>query len=686
MALLRDVIMDRVQPYANHDLSRRNRFTASPGIGYPVLVQLVSPGDTFHIRHVGSVETYPMLAPLKGSFKLQLSYFFVPHRLYTQSMDVNRLNFSPQDVKFPTFNFPVYCVPNLYWSPGSLGYVTSGITQYPAVSSETRPVYQGTLLDYLGFGSQYGNVAILNAPSLGNNPTVPGVTSAFNATPTQALPRFDATPLIGYYDIMRNYFLNSQEPSFFIYSCNNSYPIAAPSVSWFNGRFAGFRCIPRPFALSDLDALIYYFVQNEGADFNMAWFSKLSDSTGNPTLLFNSVVGGQVPRIDSYGNTIWPNLVGLVDSGFLSAGKPNSEYVYQLPATGDSINNTWVDLATCDVRNHGCVAVTHRPDLFTAWLSKGAYDDMVSSSTINVANNQVTVNQIRMANHLLKYDERGLVAGGRYADWVYSQFGVSTNNKLCIPELLGVSSSALVFNEVVNQTTGESDIPTQSGLGGVSSKGQGFLNGYRQTCHFVESGYLIAIFTIIPNVSYSTNINPGFFKYEYGDLYAPELAKIGFQTLPIPWLIGNPFSVRGGYSVLPSLDSNITGAYYTVAGSGQGNSWSFGGANGPDLSQAIGYQPAWQEYMTAVDELHSDLANTGRLYYWSIARSFSGGLGWYNTAAFNGFRFNYTSYVLADQFSYAFADQAITAQNFICELSFDIVAKRQIGKRVMPSL
>ena len=93
---------------------------------------------------------------------------------------------------------------------------------------------------------------------------------------------------------------------------------------------------------------------------------------------------------------------------------------------------------------------------------------------------------------------------------------------------------------------------------------------------------------------------------------------------------------------------------------------------------AIGYQPAWTEYMTALSESHGQFNNQlGDLPYWVISRIFNGHTN--NIPVF-------TSYILPNQFSYPFADQSPYAENFLISLGFDWMARRPIGKAVMPTL
>lgn len=110
MALLRDVLIKKPKK-SNFDLSRKNRFTMAPGLLYPVFIEDVLPGDEISLSADALIKTYPLNAPLMGSFKFQLDYFFVPWRLYVpdfaenkrlyQATSVGQIN----DVELPYINW-----------------------------------------------------------------------------------------------------------------------------------------------------------------------------------------------------------------------------------------------------------------------------------------------------------------------------------------------------------------------------------------------------------------------------------------------------------------------------------------------------------------------------------------------------------------------------------------------------
>lgn len=568
MALLESILIKKPH-FSNKNLSQKRRFTAMQGPLYVPYVEEVLPGDSFHVKVYGSVKTYPLKAPLMGSFRQQVAFFFVPTRLYTQEMDVNRLEFNPSHVSFPSFSLPK---------------LLSGTTVNSTVIGHSQ-VQKSSLLDCLGVSAGTVNIS---SDSVGD-----------------IIPRLNATPLIGYYDIFRNYYANTQEENFFC--CGDS--IYRDRSIW------------TAHSLSKIDDFIYQFVKGE-RDFDIA-----STASG---LGFNPVV-----------NSCRSPLGGL------------------------------------------CLS-TLRPDLHTAWLSKANYDSMVQSSVINVEDNIITVNQIRLQSRILEYYERGLVSGGRYDDWVESEFGIRTNKKLCIPEYLGSSYSDILFDEVVSSTDVTSD-PTDpealKPLGSLAGRGVGSLDS--RTFHFTasENGYLMAIYTITPNVMHSSGVLPLFFKTDYQSLYAPVFSGLGFQSVPVLYQ----------YS-LPMLNGSTSSAVVR---------W-------PLSYNSIGYQPAWSEYTTAIDRVSGELGALGSLGYWSLVRkpwtspllTYSGpstnptqvpsvsisGISGISGSEINQSIVYFTSYVLPYQYTLPFADQSPTAENFIVSLGFDVRARRAMPKHVMPSL
>lgn len=731
MALIRDVIMNVPSNYSNWDISRRNRLDVEPGLLYPVFCEEVLPGDRFKIFPTALLSSAPLLAPLMSSHRIELSFFFVPTRLYVQSMDINRLQFTPAETKYPTFMPPLWLMPrNLYASNISTEFrsalfgvpsdivvdgtfsVFNGINSHFAVrttgtldNDSFNKLQSATVAFRRSYESSIAQLAgrcittYLGATSAESFPTAVfyGDQTIPPSAPTDAIKvvsqnslgstidawkdaasdlALNAIPLIGYYDIFRNYYSNTQENMFFLDAfslqrkdvplTDNSLRVANYIHMGVNKVFEAWTVnsagaiVPTASSLSTpqlsptarvslsrLDDFIMKFVQGE-TSFEAAWYTTLGYMDGNVS---NSVFDAiPVSPTSAQPALLW--------------GAPFQMVTGKLPSIG-----------LCHR--------TYSPDLNTVWLNQATYSQMLTTSAINVNNDQVTVQQIRTASKLLQYDERGLVAGGRYDDWVYSQFGRHNRGSLCIPEYLGRYTSRFVAQDVVSTNAsldGAASPGDSTTLGQLGGKGYGSIESRAPiTLHSSEHGYIIGIFSLTPEASYSSGYQDLYDKTTFGDIYAPILDRIGFQ----PRQIKNA-AMRHLITFVGTIQGSS--AYTNSVSTGNPGLASAGSTTPKYVTSnsSLGYQPAWAEYTTALDRAYGAFSRFGELNYWVLTRAFA-----FNDASITGKAYgssNYSSYVFASEFEYPFADQRATSGNFYVQLSFDAMVSRRMSKTIMPTL
>lgn len=178
MGSLLDVLVKKPK-YSNKDLSFVNRFTAAPGLLYPVWRRHMLPGDHFRFFVNSLVNTYPTIGSPMGSFKAKIDYFFVPWRLYVKSFRDNRVGFtfdtvskSFKDVSFPYLNF-------------------SGVT---TANGYPNGIRSDSIAHFIGFPKGFKNSGTASI---------------------QDMWRFNAFSYLGYLDIFRNYYCNPQEEQFY---------------------------------------------------------------------------------------------------------------------------------------------------------------------------------------------------------------------------------------------------------------------------------------------------------------------------------------------------------------------------------------------------------------------------------------------------------------------------------------
>ena len=165
---------------STHDLSYIWRSSMAAGTLVPFCKILMTPGDTMEIDLTHQIMTHPTIGPLFGSYKVQADVFQCPIRLYNAMLHNNALNIGLKmsDVKLPKIEVDVKAID----------------TKYRAYE-KYKQISESCILAYLG---QRGYAGFINKDL--NEP----ITIKRNAT-----------PLLSYYDIFKNYYANKQEEDFY---------------------------------------------------------------------------------------------------------------------------------------------------------------------------------------------------------------------------------------------------------------------------------------------------------------------------------------------------------------------------------------------------------------------------------------------------------------------------------------
>ena len=168
---------------STHDLSRVWRSSATVGTLIPFLTEIGLNGDKFEIDLNAAVKTIPTIAPLFGSFKLQLDVFEVPMRLYNGLLHNNalRVGMNMAQAKIPQIEI--------------------GLRQHQATNRtlDIRQFAPDCLMSYLG---------------------VRGLGLCRDAGADEIKREFNAIPVLAYYDIFKNYYANKMEKIAYVISAN----------------------------------------------------------------------------------------------------------------------------------------------------------------------------------------------------------------------------------------------------------------------------------------------------------------------------------------------------------------------------------------------------------------------------------------------------------------------------------
>lgn len=630
---------------SNFNLGRVNRFTCDPGLVIPCYVEEILPNSYKRLDLESLVQTNATIAPLMGTFKVKFDAFFVPLRLYHKHLDLNttRPGFS-SDFEFHYINTlsadsNVYLANYAYQLAGDSGNRYSNIMVAP-----------GSLIDYLGILPAHHNCASF-----------------------QNSRKVNAEPLIGYYDIWRNFYSNPHDRLV-------PYKVQNVSVSWSNPDLVN-PGVP----IDESYGLNYDYFSLEDLD---VFISSIYDKSVVDQYNYSS---GVVPS----SVNVFSEFINSVGSKTFRDLNPSDKNTTGIPLFANqsvklrlAVNNEVLYASTQNGLNYGLLPCTYSDDYFNSRFMNEFVTYLENTSRVTVSNNQFTISQLRIANRVAKYVDKTVFSDSRFGTWLKAHFGVKTNNKLNIPQFLGSISSNLIFNDIYSSAqTGDGGVTTNQALGSRASLGQSYISNKGSFVEFKasEPGYLMVMFRMIPIVSYFQGIKKMYLKTSFNDIFKPEYDAIGYQDLQKLELNAVVRSMPSNSSVLITQ----SGAMPSITA----------------YNTSIGKQPAWLEYMTAYDESHGLMTNAYEYGYWVLNRAYDFGdyLGVYEPSSsgtshvapsgqtyysvFSGpsIDFNSTTYIIPDFYNQIFSVNRYT-HNFQVQVRFYDKTKQPISKQILPHL
>lgn len=204
--------------------------------------------------------------------------------------------------------------------------------------------------------------------------------------------------------------------------------------------------------------------------------------------------------------------------------------------------------------------------------------------TVNLSDGvSVTINELRRANALQKWEEANARGGTRYVEQVLAHFGVVGDDaRMQRAEYLGGGRVPVNISEVLqtSETTNSSPQGNPAGRGVAAGNRLGFTSRM-----FKEHGWIMGILTIMPKASYFQGARRFFGKRHWEDFGWPLLANLGEQPVYRFELYNN------GIPSNPESSDNI-----------------------------FGYTPRYAEYKFSPDKTCGDFRDG--LLDWHLARRF----------------------------------------------------------------
>lgn len=618
---------------SSHNLGKIWRSTMSAGTIVPCYTNLALPGDTWEIEIGCLMKTLPPIAPVFGSFKVQIDTFLTPWRLYQKLMYNNTVGYG---TKMDTMYLPQM---TLYAAP------TGVITSTDIDNSQINPSCILSYLDIRGVG----------------------IAELGSETPQ---PRdFCAMELINYYDIVKNYYSNQMEKIGYIINNVAGDPMTVSNVSINGGT---------PFEEADVVNILIdtngatVAIAMDGTSDNDLRALTFNTSTGsfnaydclkdivqtNPTsyTAIWDIARTGVTTVYGFETTPATQIVPLpprLTEYNLDDIDTLREAILAAPANVPfNVNNYSPLQLTLDNykqylgSQQGLAVKTYQSDMFNNWLDSEWIETINTLSQVDTTGGSFSVDALAFAEKLWKQFNRIVAAGNTYNDWNDAVFAHEAYKAPTSPMYMGGLSKELVFGEVIsNADSTPIDGASQplGTLGGVGRMGDKHKGG-KVIIKVDEISIIMIMISITPRLDYSQGNSWRSHLKSVADVHTPQMDQIGFQDM---------------------IEEDMAW-------------WSTGQTGDEWIQRSAGKQPAWLKYMTDVNTTRGNFAIANNQMFMTINRR-------YEFDAVNGIK-DMTTYIDPTKYNYLFAQNDLTAQNFWAQVAFDITARRKMSAKIMPNL
>lgn len=614
---------------STHDLSYAWRSTMGVGTLVPCMKMLGLPGDTFKIDINTKVLTDPTIGALYGSYKLQIDIFSCPIRLYQAMLHNNALNIGldMKTVKLPQVEL-----------------------------SKNREYNPSSLLAYLGIrGTNDGNQL------------------------------HNAVPLLAYYDIYKNYYINKQE--------KNAY-IIGPGVAYIKTDIK----VGKGIVLTSTDCTTYTTSENQlyvVYQLSKAFFPtetdvknsiretklELNNKNGqkeNDIIIKINQAGASHKITDSgaYYTVEWTQstkkvvatninstcatelqnltIIGVLaykEKGISTKLVKNEDFdetreeILSKGRTQYIVNKSNIkylnEIEINAAAPLGGLAIkTHLSDLFNNWVNQEwveGENGIANVTAVDTSSGKFTMDTLNLAKKVYEMLNRIAVSGGSYKDWIETVYTSDYYFRAETPVYEGGLSSEIEFDEVVSNSSSTSEGVEQP-LGTIAGRGVDTMKkGGDITIKVNEPSYIIGIVSITPRVDYSQGNDWDDKLSNMDELHKPQLDGIGYQDLL------------------------CTQMHYAAK-----------------EGTALGKQPAWINYMTNVNKTYGEFA-ANQPQSFMVLNKIYGVKG-------DGELIGATTYINPLDYTYIFAENSVTGQNFKVQIGFQVEARRVMSAKQIPNV
>lgn len=181
-----------------------------------------------------------------------------------------------------------------------------------------------------------------------------------------------------------------------------------------------------------------------------------------------------------------------------------------------------------------------------------------------------TINQLRDALALQKYEEARNMYGARYTEYLrYLGIRNPSDARLQRPEYLGGGKQTIQFSEVLQTGVTTSGTPS-TGVGSLLGHGIGAVRSNRFRRFFEEHGYVMSLLSVLPKTMYVQGLPRAYSRATKTDYYQKEFEHTGQQTVlnkEVYWAHATPngpFGYQNRYDEYRREESSVAGDFRTT--------------------------------------------------------------------------------------------------------------------------
>lgn len=481
-------ISHSVNGYSRYDVPQNIAFTATPGIIYPVRCDFLNARDITYIQAGAIVRANPMTVPSFTPYQVRLHRFFIPMQLYHPEMRVNSSGFDMR-------NLSTNAIPTSFRNFGEL----NTDEELTALGMRYINPRSATAMLNLSHGT-----SIINGPTAndaGDHVITDSITLGYGWV--------NGDPLLGYWDVVRNYFAFSQAKDFSLV-----FPTPVPLTQFglhlpSNGAASTnkLKTTKNVKARANDRASIWhqYFGSLAELDrfFETCFYPRGTDPAApiyDRTSLYGAIYASLAPELGNNAEAI-------------AYRAKNTYFTYQ-------DGNSKLNILGQMICGSPLGVAPSMPDRLSRLLPTSVNTDVQIT-------NIKTVRELAVASRLQEYTDLLTSGGNRFTDWLQTFFAAKVKH-VDRPILLYSSSFYLNSSPIFNQASAPG-----AGLGefGGTLSGQNSFGKNAQRYCFDEPGYLMDIAVIRP-LYYWSGIVADYALYRGMDYFNPLFNEVGYQTVP----------------------------------------------------------------------------------------------------------------------------------------------------------